>query len=244
MSLLSPEQLNIPKDLNSQQELQPGSSQNKSEDAPKDSLVLKTGHELQQSLSILNTLQNKLEHDQNITLSDILALQETLHHLKIKIGDQEVDLEHAQNIENLKIFKEIKEGNFDNVGKLTFLTNEAAESLSQHQGVLHLDGLSSLSDVQAESLSQHQGALSLSGLSSLSDAQAESLSQHQGDLYLNGLSSLTDAQAKSLSKHQGGYLSLDGLSSLSDAQAESLSKYRGTLYIPDKLQTQIDKFKK
>ncbi len=36
MSLLSPEQLNIPKDLNSQQELQPGSSQNKPEDDSKD----------------------------------------------------------------------------------------------------------------------------------------------------------------------------------------------------------------
>ncbi len=220
MSLPSPEPLNIPKNLNSQQELQPGSSQNKPEDAPKDSLVLKTGPELQESISSLNTLQNKLEHDQNITLSDILALQETLHHLKIKVGDQEVDLEHVQNNENLKILKEIKEGNFDNVDKLTFLTNEIAEILSKYQG-----------------------SLLLNGLSSLSDAQAESFSKYQGVLWLNGLSSLSDAQAESLGKHQGA-LSLNSLSSLSNAQAESLSQHQGKLYISAKLQTQIDQFKK
>ncbi len=138
MSLLSPEPLNIPKNLNSQQELQPGSSQNKSESASESSLVLQTGPELQESISSLNALQNKLEHDQNITLSDILALQETLNHLKIKVGDQEVDLEHTQDNENLKILKEIKEGNFDNVDKLTSLTDAQAKSLSQHQGGLYI----------------------------------------------------------------------------------------------------------
>ena len=52
-----------------------------------------------------------------------------------------------------------------------------AESLSLHDGDLHLDGLTELTDAAAESLSKHEGSLSLPGLTELSDAAAESLAK-------------------------------------------------------------------
>ena len=62
------------------------------------------------------------------------------------------------------------------LSEATEITDEAAESLSKHEGYLSLDGLTSISDAAAEALSKFNGWLSLSGLTTLTDAAAESLS--------------------------------------------------------------------
>ena len=119
------------------------------------------------------------------------------------------------------------------LSEFTEVDDDAAESLSKHEGnLLDLAGLTSLSDEAAESLSNHKGKyLFLHGLTSLSDEAAESLSKYKGDLSLNGLTQLSEtaghiALAESLSENvdDDGELILDGLTSLSDAAAESLSK--------------------
>jgi|GEM_PF-4731735 len=66
---------------------------------------------------------------------------------------------------------------------------------------INLAGLTSLSDEDADQLASHGGVLSLSGLTSLSDAAAESLSRHSGELHLSGLSVLSDAAAIYLDSH-------------------------------------------
>ena len=60
------------------------------------------------------------------------------------------------------------------------LTKEIAEQS------VYLSEFTELDDDAAESLSKHEGYLNLylSGLTSLSDAAAESLSKHEGRLYL------------------------------------------------------------
>jgi hypothetical protein len=81
------------------------------------------------------------------------------------------------------------------------IEDDAAESLSRHEGDLDLDALQTLTDAAAESLGKHNGSLYLNSLTSLSYKAAESLGKHNGELYLNGLSSLSDAAAGVLSKH-------------------------------------------
>ena len=77
----------------------------------------------------------------------------------------------------------------------------AAESLSKHEGWLHLRGLTSLSDTAAERLSKHEGkCLTLSGLASLSDAAAGSLVTHEGELALD-LEKLPESAAEFLRQH-------------------------------------------
>ncbi len=136
----------------------------------------------------------------------------------VKAFDAKVILEHA----DVYIF--------DTNCIKKFVTIEAVELFSKHEGDLSLNGLTELSDAAAELLSKPQGDLSLCGLTELTDAAAESLSKHKGDLWLDGLNELSDAAAVSLSRHQG-QLGLDGLTELSDAAAESLSKHQGDLWL-------------
>jgi hypothetical protein len=69
------------------------------------------------------------------------------------------------------------------------LTKEIAEQFLADDSV-DLDEFTAIEDEAAESLSKHEGAsLNLSGLTSLSDAAAKSLSKHEGDLNLEGLTS-------------------------------------------------------
>ena len=113
--------------------------------------------------------------------------------------------------------------------EFTEIDDAAAETLSQHEGVIDLSFLMTLSDTAAESLSKHKGGwLALDGLTELSDAAAKSLGKHEGDLYLNGLTSLSDAVGESLGKHKAD-LYLNELESLSDGAAEGLSKHQGNI---------------
>ncbi len=142
-------------------------------------------------------------------------------------------------------------------GGPTFISDNAAESLSKFGGLLYLNGLGELSDKAAESLSKYKGGrLALCGISKLSDAAAESFSRFKGDnldldgvtslsdaaanslskctccLSFSGLLSLSESAAKSLSKSKSNSLNLSGLTSLSESAVKSLSQYKGNhLYL-------------
>ena len=76
------------------------------------------------------------------------------------------------------------------------LSLDQAKAFGQVDGVLALNGLTSLSDEVALVLSQHKGRLGLNGLLSLPENQAKLLAQHAGPVSLNGLTSLSDHLAK------------------------------------------------
>ena len=136
---------------------------------------------------------------------------------------------------NLEGLTELAEG----PGHIALVERLSKQEVSNSLDFLDLSQLNSLSVAAAESLSQYEGTLHLDGLKTLSDAVAEALSKHTGGrndvtsyrgLHLCPLS-LSDAAAESLSKYSGEFLSLRGLTRLSDAAAESLSKYEGALFL-------------
>ena len=224
------------------------------EETPKDKekgekrgIEITKGEEMNKVIESIEEIKDRIEHDKPIKGKDVLKAKEAINNLTVDINGEKVLIKNIKNIENLKenieIFKEIEQGNLDNMGKLTFLSKKSAESLSKHEGMFDLDGLKSLTDKSAESLSKHEGMLNLEGLKSLTDKSVESLSKHEGKLFLSGLESITDKSAESLSKHKG-WLDLRGLKSITDKSAESLSKHKGNIYVPDEIQKQIDKFKK
>ena len=100
------------------------------------------------------------------------------------------------------------------------LTREIAELFLDDESSVDLSVFWTLSDDAADSLSGHQGYLDLSGLKSLSDAAANSLAKHDGELALNGLENLSCAAAQSLSRSRCLYL--DGLKELSVELARAL----------------------
>ena len=130
-----------------------------------------------------------------------------------------------------------------------FISDEAAEILSNHQGKVYL-GVTSLSDSAAMSLSKIKGELILPELNEISEDGLRFLSHHEGGIalssigdlsddlidafakrsgYLNiGLTHLKNHAALLLSKHRGD-LHLDSLTEISDEAAEQLSKHQGDL---------------
>jgi len=116
--------------------------------------------------------------------------------------------------------------------ELTQLSDDVAQILGKHKGLLRLDGLTHLLDA-AEGLSKVEGSLSFFGLKSISDESAESLGHHKGGLFLGGLTRLSATAAESLRKNEGdlilsspSYPKNVGLPKLSDAAAESLRKHK------------------
>jgi hypothetical protein len=138
------------------------------------------------------------------------------------------DLSDKPSSGDLKIFKEIKKGNLDNVDKLTVIDKDTAEILSKNKGSLALNSVTFLSGPVAEVLFNHEGDIKLNGLASLSNVVLENLFKNKGALSFNGVTSIDDAGARYLSIHEG-YLSLDGLTALSESVAEILSKHKGSL---------------
>ena len=129
-----------------------------------------------------------------------------------------------------------------------------AEKLTNQNGDLFLDQITTLSDKAAMALSNHQGILSVRNLTKLDDSEgntalaeklvnqncdffphhittlaakpAEALARYSGKLFLNNLTKLDKSTAKSLAKHTGT-LYLNGLSVLSDETLEELAKHQG-----------------
>ena len=129
--------------------------------------------------------------------------------------------ERAPKVLTVGIARKLPKGEFLlRLTEYTQIEDQAAAILSKLNCELYLDGLTEISDAAAESLANHQGlVLGLNGLTELSDSQAESLARHKwftlpaglpvtGDLkgsmiFLGGLTTLSDEGAKSLAKKQG-----------------------------------------
>jgi len=113
---------------------------------------------------------------------------------------------HPDFKENEKIWKQIRNGKFDNIKKLTFITNELMEILIENNIPLYLYGLQSAQGLKLPETMN--GNLYLYGLQS-----AEGLKLPEtmnGNLYLHGLQS---AQGLELPETINGYLNLYGLQS-------------------------------
>ena len=109
------------------------------------------------------------------------------------------------------------------------LDDDAAVILAQCEGMLALDGLSTLSDKAASALAKHKVGLRvirLNGLKSLSEKAVAALAASKAALELNGLTALSDKAAESLKKHKGD-LSLTGVTSVSRKGVEVLAKFEG-----------------
>jgi hypothetical protein len=110
---------------------------------------------------------------------------------------------------------------------LTRLTLPAATALAEHKGGWE-PGTSNISQDSIRALSESNGLLSLDGLTTLSPDIASALAKHQGYLSLNGIKELSAASATELSKHPS-HLSLDGVESLPSHIAEILNTHLGDL---------------
>ena len=213
-----------------------GDTTKKSEKKSGAGLEISPSPELKKLSESIGTVKDLVDHNKPVELSQLQQIEEAVKKLTVDIGGEEMTLEELEKIpdleKNMKIWEEIKQGNFLNQTKLTYITPEIAEILSHLQDRLVLVKLTSLSEKTAEHLSRHQGALILMGLTSLPDKVAEHLSHHKGDLDLRGLKFLSNQLAEYLSHHQGK-LGLQGLTSLSDKAAEYLSRHQGVLYFKD-----------
>jgi hypothetical protein len=116
------------------------------------------------------------------------------------------------------------------------LSPETAESLSAHEGVLVLNGLTSLPPAVAASLAKRagnsktkrHGTLVLDGLETLSTGSATVLAAFTGELVLKAITELPPDTAAALAKHKGR-LHLTGLTKLSPETHTALQAHANLL---------------
>ncbi len=206
-------------------------------------LEIAQGSESEKVKNALKQLLDGVEHNDSITVEDLMNTERALGELKVDVCGEFMTIDEIKRIpdfeHNLWIWRQMKEGDFDNVFLLTFVTPHIFKILLTHKGTLWLNRVTNISDQMIESISQHKGALRLDGLRHISDQAAEFMSKHEGMLFLNGVTSLSISAAESLSKHIG-LVSLNGLITLSDEAAEMFSKDGGDLFL-DSLTTLSDK---
>lgn len=119
---------------------------------------------------------------------------------------------------------------------LETLTPETAEALAKHEGVLVLNGLSTLQSAVAASLAKrignHKGArkgtLVLNGLPAISTESATALAAFPGELVLKAITELKPETAAALAQHQGR-LHLTGLKTFSEATQKALQAHKNVL---------------
>ncbi len=111
------------------------------------------------------------------------------------------------------------------------LDEAQADALSNHEGALRLDGLTSLKATSARFLAKKKGDLSLSGISSLDEAAANALGACQGGLHL-GLIDLPQTIAASLAKCRGR-LQFSRIDKLTASAASALEQHEGELILGD-----------
>jgi hypothetical protein len=104
--------------------------------------------------------------------------------------------------------------------------------------VLRIDGIHSLSPETAEALAAHEGVLVLNGLTTLQPDVAAALAkrtgnskvQRTGTLVLNGLESISTEAAAAIAAFKGD-LVLKAIAELSPESAAALAKQKGRLYL-------------
>jgi hypothetical protein len=119
---------------------------------------------------------------------------------------------------------------------LESLTPEAAEALASHEGVLVLNGLTTLDPSVAASLAKrvgnrklgHKGTLALNGVTALSPVAAAALATFPGELVLKGVTEMSAETAAALAKHEGR-LHLTGLTTMSPATRAALQSHPDVL---------------
>lgn len=194
----------------------------------------------------LSSVANLVSHDQSINEKDLENLDAAIHGMKVEEIEKIPDLE-----KNMKIWEEMRNGKFDNMYCLTYVSEEMAreftEKMNYHSvnftrvknlsdeaikylvGDKHLLlGITSISDQAAQYLGEHKSRLELNRLIELSDKAAEQISKIPDSVYMNGLENISDSAAEKLGKHVGELI-LDGITSLSGKAALYLSQNQGEL---------------
>jgi hypothetical protein len=123
----------------------------------------------------------------------------------------------------------------DNIASLT---PETAEALAVHEGVLVLNGLTTLQPAVAASLARRignaktkrPGTLVLNGLKTLSTESAHALAAFTGEVALKAITELTPETATALARHTGR-LHLTGLTQISPETHAAL-KVHPNLLLP------------
>ncbi|MCD6186493.1 MAG: hypothetical protein J7K84_12085 [Deltaproteobacteria bacterium] len=144
------------------------------------------------------------------------------------------------NFTNIEIWKELSNGNFDNVNKLTKLSIASAECLSKWKGKdLYLNNITTLTPQITKKIIKWKGEwLCLNGLSTLSPETAKYLFKWDGKrISLNAIKQLSPKEAEYISGWQGNHLEMINLNSFSPTTAKYLTKWLeagGTIYINDK----------
>ncbi len=197
-----------------------------------------------------------LKIEKKRTISDSDLLQDGAEYVfDNKKSDKRLKLSETQlndiTPDGSKIQKEIMEGNFENVEKLTEINKEIAKILSsytypENHRRLSLENLSYLSDECADILFSNLKAdeVHLSGLKTISDNVAKSIANwsyknSRNFIDLDGLNSISDSTAEILSHHHGN-LTLKGLTSLSDKSGSLLARhFGGELLIPQRFKSKL-----
>lgn len=182
----------------------------------------------------LGILDNLVNNDKPISPEDTRYLEDAISTMKVNVEGEEVSVQEFEQMPdmktNVKIWQEIRQGNFVNLGNLTYLPYNIAVLLKDYNGPFRLDNVKKISDKSIEFLSELKGLISLDGLEFLTDNAAKYLGRHEGILYLDRLVSLSPVQAKYLSGHEGDLI-LDRLTTISDEAAEYLKYFKHSLHI-------------
>ena len=104
-------------------------------------LEISPSPELEKISKSINAVQNAVSHDQSVKLSQLQQIQEAIKKTTVKIGGEEIPVEEMEKIpdleKNVKIWEEIRQGNFINLDKLTYATSEIIELLSHTYKILY-----------------------------------------------------------------------------------------------------------
>jgi len=122
------------------------------------------------------------------------------------------------------------------IDNITSLSPETAEALAAHEGLLVLNGLTSLPPAVAASLAKRTGnsktkrtgTLVLNGLETLSTESAAALAAFTGELVLKAIAELTPETAAAFAQHKGR-LHLTGLVKLSPETRAALQGHANLL---------------
>jgi hypothetical protein len=157
----------------------------------------------------LSKLNDAILHDKPISIDDLEDLSKVARGTKIDVGGEIMTVEEAEKIpdlkRNMKIWDEMKEGNFENTGKLTFLTPKVARIFSEkcNRTELWLESLSVFSPEVAKELAKFKGKhICLCGVRFVSDLVAMYLGKSNIEyVNLHELESLSEVAAKNLAEH-------------------------------------------
>lgn len=198
-------------------------------------------------VSELSTLNDLVSHDKAVTFENIENVDNALRGMNVEEIEQIPDLKR-----NMEIWQEIRQGNFDNMQWLTYLSDEMAEEFSKmgHHSALFSRvtilsdkaigllvkthyaeicfGISVLSNVAAKHLGGAKSEINLYKLMTLSLTAALELSKVNDSLYLRGLKFISDEVAEALGKHKGELI-LDGIETITDEGVRYLCENQGEL---------------